>query len=351
VVCKHGAMTNAGVIGTARQVAQDVLYPAAMAVDAAAAVPPGHLDELAAAGLYGLAAPAGYGGSDVDLVTFCRVVEILAGGCLTTTFVWLQHRGAVRALAASGNEQLREAWLKSLATGQRRAGNALAGAWPGPPLVRARRVDGGYVFDGKAPWVSGWGLVDVIYALARDEEDRVVAALIPAQVSPALTAQRLDLVAVNASVTVELSFAGYMVPDELVCGVVPHADWLARDAQGLRPNGSLALGVASRCCELMGAEPFVAEPFVAEPFDAELARLRERLDAAGPAQLPAARAAAAEFAFRAAGTMLTGRGSRGILTSEHPQRLAREALFLLVFGSRPAIKESLIGLLARSPAG
>jgi hypothetical protein len=38
-------------------------------------------------------------------------------------------------------------------------------------------------------------------------------------------------------------------------------------------------------------------------------------------------------------------GSRAILAGEHAQRLAREALFLLVFASRPAIKQSLSGLL------
>jgi alkylation response protein AidB-like acyl-CoA dehydrogenase len=330
-------MTNAGVIDRARQLAQDVLYPSAMEVDAAPAVPAGHLDALAAAGLYGLAAPVSYGGSDVDLVTFCRVAEILAGGCLTTTFVWLQHRGAVRALIASANEQLRAEWLGPLAAGRRRAGNALAGAWPGPPLLRARRTGGGYVLHGTAPWVTGWGLVDVIYTLARDDAGNVVGALIPALASATLTAERLDLVAVNASVTAELTFTSHEVPDELVCSLIPHADWLARDAQGLRPNGSLSLGVGARCCELIGPGPL----------DAELAVLRDRLDAAGPDEMPAARAAAAEFAFRTAGTALAVSGSRGLLACANPQRLAREALFLLVFGSRPAIKESLARLLAR----
>ncbi len=38
------------------------------------------------------------------------------------------------------------------------------------------------------------------------------------------------------------------------------------------------------------------------------------------------------------------RGGRAVLAGQHAQRLAREALFLLVFGSRPAIKERLVGL-------
>jgi hypothetical protein len=38
---------------------------------------------------------------------------------------------------------------------------------------------------------------------------------------------------------------------------------------------------------------------------------------------------------------------------QHPQRLAREALFLLVFGSRPGIKNALLGQLGAGavPAG
>lgn len=44
---------------------------------------------LAAAGLFGLASPPAAGGLDVDLATFCNVIEIMPSGCLATTFVWL----------------------------------------------------------------------------------------------------------------------------------------------------------------------------------------------------------------------------------------------------------------------
>ena len=61
--------------------------------------------------------------------------------------------------------------------------------------------------------------------------------------------------------------------------------------------------------------------------------------------MPAARAAAAELAFRAAGSLIAAAGSTAVLAGQHPQRLARESLFLLVFGSRPAIKASLVDLV------
>jgi alkylation response protein AidB-like acyl-CoA dehydrogenase len=328
-------MNSADPARAASDIADSVLYPAAMAVDAAGTIPPAHLNALAAAGLYGIAGPAEDGGLAADPVTFSRVVEILASGCLATTFVWLQHHGAVRAVAASSAMELRATWLRPLIEGRQRAGVALVGGWPGPPRLRARPVPGGYQFDGTAPWVTGWGMVDVIYTVARADDGNLVAALVPAAASPSLAAAPLDLVAVNAAATVELTFTRHPVPAERVCSVSPHAEWLARDSRGLRPNGSLALGVAARCCLLAG-QPALAD---------QLSVVRDRLDGADAEAMPAARAAAARFAFLAAGAAVAAAGSRGILAGQHPQRLAREAQFLLVFGSRPAIKESLLGLL------
>ena len=328
-------VTMAEVVSRAQEFTDAVLFPSAMDVDSADIIPAANLDALAAAGLYGIAGPAEAGGLNADLATLCRVIEIMAGGCLTTTFVWLQHHGAVRAIAATDNNLLRSRWLSPLCRGERRTGIALGGARPGPPLLRAKRVSGGYLLDGTAPWVTGWDQIDAVYTLARDDNGQLVAALLPAQLCEHLTAHRLSLVAVNASRTVELTFSGYFAPDDLVCSVFPHAEWLARDATGLRPNGSLSLGVAARCCQLAGLGPL----------DDELTELRARLDAADAESMPAARAAASEFAFRAAGAAAAVGGSNAIRAGHHPQRLVREALFLLVFGSRPTIKESLTRLL------
>jgi alkylation response protein AidB-like acyl-CoA dehydrogenase len=337
----------AAIEGQARDIADQLLFPAAMDVDAADRVPAGHLDALAGAGLYGIAGPVSAGGLDCDLATTCNVIEIMAGACLATTFVWIQHHSAVRALAATGNGQLRSAWLPELCRGSARAGIALGGARPGPPLLRARLVPGGYVFDGSAPWVTGWGLVDVVHAIARDDSGNLVAALLPARESASLTAARLDLTAVHASCTVELTFASHFVPAELISGVSTYADWLARDQAGLRPNGSLALGLAARCVTLTGLQAGQQADAASVALARELEACRARLDEAGPQDLPAARAAAAELAYRGAGTLTALAGSQSVLFGQHPQRLVREALFLLVFGSRPAIKSSLVELISR----
>jgi alkylation response protein AidB-like acyl-CoA dehydrogenase len=354
---------SSSILHRARRLAADVLAPAAMTVESSRQIPPAHLDLLAAEGFYGLAGPREYGGLDLDFAAGCRVIEILAGACLSTTFVWTQHHGAVLAAAGaaavgstgagSTGSRIREEWLEPLCTGRRRAGVALAGTLPGPPLLRARSVAGGYVFDGISPWVTGWGHIDTLYTAARDEQDNIVWALLDAQPAathpgvthPAathqgvtLSAEPLQMVAVMASSTVRVRFSGHFVPAERVTRILPLSEWRSRDAGGLRGNGSLALGIAARCCELIGPGPL----------DEELVSCRAALDGGTPETMPAARAAASELAMRATAALIVHQGSRAILIDQDAQRLAREALFLLVFGSRPTIKAGL-GRLLNSP--
>ena len=115
---------------------------------------------------------------DLDPPTTSAIVESLASGCLTTTFVWLQHRNPVRAIAASDTPGLRDRWLGPLCRGERRAGIALAGSRPGPPILRATSTRSGDVLlNGEAPWVSGWERVDVALVTARID-DTVVSTLV-----------------------------------------------------------------------------------------------------------------------------------------------------------------------------
>ncbi len=142
------------VTAIARSIADGVLFPAAIETDRADVLPVELLDRLADAGLYGLGGPADAGGLDVDFPTLCRVIETLASGCLTTTFVWIQHIGAIRAAAMSDNPTIAE-WVGPLCSGSRRAGLALGGAVPGPPLLIAKQAPGGWLLTGTSPFLPG----------------------------------------------------------------------------------------------------------------------------------------------------------------------------------------------------
>ncbi|MFC7248027.1 acyl-CoA dehydrogenase family protein [Catellatospora aurea] len=317
----------------AAEIADEVLFPAALAVDAADRIPASHLDLLAAEGFYGVAAPAD--GSGMDFPLAAALVETFASGCLTTAFVWLQHHGPVLAAAHSDRPGIRETWLEPLTKGLRRAGIALAGLRSRTAPMRVRATDGGYLLAGAVPWVTGWNMIDTLYTAARDEHDDVHFLFVDAADAPTLTTTPLELVAVQASRTVDVRFDGHFVPADRLVDLQAYEKWSSSDASGSALNGFLALGVVNRCCRLLGPSPL----------DAELAAARAALLAADAAAVPAARAAASDLVLRATAQLTVRTGARAVLRDDHAQRLLREAAFLLVFGNRPAIRDALLARL------
>ena len=292
-------------------------------------MPSDRLEALAAAGLYGLFGPPEAGGLAVDSATGAEVTEILAGGCLSTAFVWAQHHSAVLAIANGASEALRREWLTPLCRGDRRAGVAFAGLRrPGPPILTARRSAEGWVLDGSAPWVTGWGLVEVIHTAARDLGGNVVWLLLDAVSSASMRVERLELAAVNASATVSITFCGHAVPDERLSLLEPMESFIERDAMGLWRNGSFPLGLARRCSVLMDSDIF----------DAEIAACRKALRESTPQTVIEARSRAAELAIRATSALVASGGGKSVLRSHHAERLAREAMFVLVFGQTPTMR-------------
>lgn len=323
--------------------ADGVLFPAAPATDRAPRVPPGNLDALAAAGLYGLVGSATYGGlgAGTDPATVGAVVEALASGCLSSTLVWAQHHSLVKALMTPGApRELRAHWLGPLCRGDRRAGVALGGVLPGPPRLLARPADGGWTLVGSSPWVSGWGMVDVVYVGARHPDGDAVWLVVDAVEGQGLSATRHRLAALDASSTVEVEFDGTFVDGARTVAMSAYSEDSYSGVERLRFNGYLALGVARRCLLLLG------ESATGEMIE-ELDRRRSDLFNADEGSIAPARAAAAYFAWRLASALVVHTGSRSLLIDEHAQRLVREAMFLLVFGTRPPIRDELLARFLR----
>ncbi|AOW94414.1 acyl-CoA dehydrogenase [Rhodococcus sp. WMMA185] len=326
----------------AHEIADNILFPVANRVDAEGQIPDSHFEALAAGGLYGLAVADE---ADVTPSGLVEVYETLGGGCLATTFTWLQHFGAVKGLSRSPNSQLRDRYLEGLVAGTTRAGVSMAGAIPVPPLLWARRVDDGYVLDGVSPFVTGWGIVDVIQVSARDKsDDSIVNVLIPAKPRRGLTAEFLPLIAARGSNTVRLQFDGVAVSRDLVSTIITPEEFMNSQLLASWRNACMAMGLTRRAItelEALGVD--------ADPYRVKAARARHELDAAldGRADMAEARARTSELAIRTASALVTAKGSSSLIAGNTAERLMREATFTLVAFGRPAIKTALLERLSR----
>ena len=328
---------DSDLVDRATQLADNHLFPSALKVDASGAIPSAQLDLVRDAGFHGLFAPTEFGGLGASPETQWAVHESLSGGCLTTSFVWAQHAGPSKA-AVETNGPMRTRWAEALATGESRGGVAFAHLnRPGTPMLQAEPKGGGWAFSGSAPFVTGWGHIDVVLTAAR-HNDSVVWAILDAQDCETITSRRLTLAAIDSAVTVELSFDKHPVAEASVISVESFAQWTDRYRKGLRSNGSNPLGVAARAAKLLGPSPL----------DEQLIDARDRINAATVDELPAARALLGDLCVRTTSALVATVGGSALFMEQQAQRLARESLFLLVQGQTPEIKEHHMRLLTES---
>ncbi|MFT4126063.1 MAG: acyl-CoA dehydrogenase family protein [Gordonia sp. (in: high G+C Gram-positive bacteria)] len=325
------------------RLADEVLYPAAAEVDRTGVIPPSHWSALADAGLFGIAAPVEVGGPGLALTQIIELQEVLASGCLPTAFTWLQHHGVVTGLATTDNLALRDALLADLTSGRRRAGVAYAGVVPTPPRMTAGRTADRWLVNGHAPFVSGWGSVDVLQISARDTDtDDVISAIIPARPPVEhIFAAPVDLAVCDATRTAFLRVDDLPVTDEQVVRRQTLADFFANQNTGLRINGALPFGIVRRATALLDQ---AGHSHPARALRERAGEIRARLDGSldDAEVLLDARADGAALAVDAAATLIAAEGGRALLRGAPAQQLAREAAFTLVAASRPQLKDLLV---------
>jgi len=353
----------------ARSVADDVLFLAAQATDRAALVPSTNIESLRDAGLLGLQGPVSVpGGLGASHATARPVFEAVAGGCGATAFVWAQHHGAVRRVAG-GDGPARDTWLPRLCDGSTLAGIGFAYLRrPGPPAVRAERTVHGWRIDGEAPWITGWGLIDVLVVMARADEGTVVTAIVdqPGEQAALHAGTPQALAVMGATGTVALGFDGLEVSDRDVVGVQTDDGWRRRDRAGSALPPAAPLGIADRAISLLrerrsdqGAstvarsltgeldERRTAADVVAEGIAGSMAgggAIDDDLVAAGAIE----RDRGLDLARRVTDALVAASGG-GAISLEHPaQRLSREATFYLIQAQTADLRAASLARSGRS---
>ncbi|MFI1000273.1 acyl-CoA dehydrogenase family protein [Streptomyces galbus] len=334
-------------VARARRLADDLLEPWAERVDAEG-VPVGHIQEIKRSGLLGVSAPRAYGGAGAPAAVARETAEILSGACGATWFVQTQHHTPVRMLARSEGP-VRERLLGPLSRGELLSGVAYAHlrARPRTP-VRAVRDGGGWRFAGTVPWYTGWGLNDVLLLAGITDGDEALFAFAEAREQPGLGASEpLRLAALGGARTVSLELDGLWLPEEAVVLRTPYDRWAADDRLRTLDTNPAVFGLAGAALTLLDEE-------TAAGFRARLARVRSAAyalaDSPPGSRLDERLALKTEaFALLQAATTaaVVAGGGRTMLLTHRAQRLAREALFLLVQGQTRETRAAQLSALGR----
>jgi len=318
--------------------------------DRADRLPAEHFAALARLGLYGMVASADAGGLGLTPSAIRHVLRRLGSGCGATAFAFAQHHGTTANVASSANTVLRDRWLGDL-TGDTLAGIAYAHVRrPGAPVLRAEPAGDGesWYLDGQAPWVTSWGLAEVLGVAAVSADGQLFWALVPATEGPGLSLDnRFELSVFGATATVALGFDRYRVTPEHVIGVSDFAAWAEHDRRlAARPN-PLCLGIGDRALALLGDADRAYADELAPRWAALAGRAEEQSAAvdrrrADEADVAAVRAEVVLATQQLTAALLAAVGGRGMERSHPAQRLHREAGFYVVQAQNAAGRQALL---------
>ncbi|MBL8891603.1 MAG: acyl-CoA/acyl-ACP dehydrogenase [Planctomycetaceae bacterium] len=283
--------------------------------------------------------------------------EHLASGCLTTAFILSQREACVRQLL-KGPRSLQERILPDL----------LAGAYGtvglsqlttsrqhlGPSLL-ATATHGGYQLDGSIPWVTGADQSLVIIAGATLGDGRQVLVALPPDRAGITIAAPLPLSSLVGSRTAEVRLNAVEVERELVVAG-PTEQVMGQVGGGGLETTNLALGLSVAAIDLLQASAChrpelmpIVETFC-RAADSIRQQLHELVLASDAESVMAVRVAGTKLALKTTQTALLFLKGAGFVAPHPAQRLARQALFFLVWSCpRPVASGVLDDMLMGMP--
>jgi len=236
---------------TARDYAQEKLFPRVLAANRDGDFGPEITREMGALGMLGVTIPQEYGGAGLNYVCYgliARELERVDSGFRSMMSV--QSSLAMYAIYAYGNEAQRRKYLPKLATGELIGCFGLTepdfGSDPGSMVTRAEKTSAGYKLAGAKTWITNAPVADVAVVWAK--LDGKIRGFVVERGTKGLSTPKIEgKLSLRASITGEVVLDGAVVPEE---NLLPNISGLAG------PFGCLNVARAGIAWGAMGAAEF-----------------------------------------------------------------------------------------------
>ena len=236
---------------TARDYAQEKLFPRVLGANREGNFNPDILREMGELGLIGSTIPQEYGGAGLGYVSYgliAREVERVDSGFRSLMSV--QSSLVMYPIYAYGSEAQRRRYLPKLASGELVGCFGLTepdhGSDPGAMVTRAEKVPGGFSLTGAKMWITNAPVADVAVVWAK--LDGKIRGFLVERGTKGLSTPKIDgKLSLRASITGELVLDGAVVPEE---NILPNVSGLAG------PFGCLNVARTGIAWGAMGAAEF-----------------------------------------------------------------------------------------------
>jgi alkylation response protein AidB-like acyl-CoA dehydrogenase len=301
-----------------------------------------------------------WGGDGKSALDQHLLYESLARASLAVSLL-LSQRDAAVGLIESSDSPLRHELLPNLARGETFATVGIAqlttSRQGGPPVLRATPLSNGtYRLDGLIPWCTGAPHADhLVVGAATPNAHQNVLLVLPTNTPRVHIDPPMPLVALSSTATTSIHCDAAVVEPRFI---------LRTGAQILtRPNhlplgqAFLALGLCQSAIDLIAKFNSPSADRARDLFTDQLTALRNEVlllsqpgsERQATAAAPSIRARTSDLALRTTHSAVTLYKGTALLKSHPAQRLAREALFLLVWSCPSPVIDCTLDLLTQPP--
>jgi alkylation response protein AidB-like acyl-CoA dehydrogenase len=316
------------------------------------------LEDLGRVGAWRWFVPPACGGEGIDPLELHLRYEAIASASLATALVLSQRDSAVGLIDASDAWPMRREFLAGMARGECFATIGIAqlttSRQGGAPALRALEAEGGYRLEGIIPWCTGAAKAQLVIAGAVLEDERQILFALPTDLPGVRIRAPMPLVSLRSSWTAQIDCLGAGLPQSWVMRP-PAAKALAGRSKGIVISQAfLAFGLCRGGLNLIAKHDSDRARSLAKRFLDQLETLRVEtiqlcrpgLETEAVAAAPRLRGACNDLAVRITQSAVAlYKGSA--LLSDHPaQRLAREAMFLLVWSCPDSVIDCTVNALA-----
>ena len=293
------------------------------------------------------AMPRAFGGDELDRLELHLRYEQLARKSLSLALILTQRDSAVGIVAAAGNERLlREIQNGAFVT----VGIAqlTTSRQSGPPVLTLRNSQA----RGFIPWVTGAAQARYIVAGAVTDTGQVLFAL-PTNAPGVTMDPPMPLVALGDTWTSSVRCDEVTINPELILlGPTPSVLSLRKKSVPI-PQAFLALGHCRAALDLVGEHDSDRARALRDRFSQQLESLHARViaacaDGADPALVPVLRGECNDLAIRITHAAVALYKGTALLMSHPAQRLAREAMFLLVWSCPDPVIDCTVEFLSEA---
>ncbi|MFQ5429360.1 MAG: acyl-CoA dehydrogenase family protein [Phycisphaerae bacterium] len=332
--------------------------------DMLGAWPATSIDRLEEAGAWTWIIPKQYGGMALGPADQITAYEAVAAGCMSSLLILTQRDGACELIAASDNESLKAELLPKLARNEIMTSVGISqittSRQGGKPALTATPEGANYRLHGFMPWVTGAAKCDFLVTGAVLPDGRRILAAVPTDAMGVQIDPPMKLMALEASQTSEVHCRKVLLsehhilqgPADRVLARRSAVKPLVVAAAGVGLAGAMVLTMVERAAGLKGRLGEIAEDLVAR-YEAVRERLykhaRQLVEPGAEIPRDEIRVAVNDLLMRLAVATLTYAKGSGFIRQRDAQRLAREAMFFLVWSATEEVRIQTLEAFLHTP--